>query len=65
LGAKSGEDAIAAVSPSMAASVVAVTAQDGGTFVVDVAVPASVSNQLATWVSTGRVVVVRDAVGDR
>jgi hypothetical protein len=46
----------------MTATVVATRTLDDGTSVVDVTVPTPQAGTLASWVSTGRVVIVRDPV---
>lgn len=60
--AKDGDELPTTASPSMPATVVATRALDDGGTVVDVTVPTTRAEQLATWVSTGRIVIVRDAV---
>lgn len=49
-------------SPSMPATVVTTRTLDDGSVVVDVVVPTPRAQTLATWVATGRVVIVRDPV---
>ena len=63
--AKDGDELPTTPSPSMPATVVGTRTLDDGSLVVDVTVPTPSAGQLATWVSTGRVVIVRDPVDPR
>ena len=61
--ATDGDELPTAASPTMAATVVTTRPLDDGSTIVDVTVPTARAGQLATWVSTGRVVIVRDPRG--
>lgn len=57
-----GQELPTGTSPAMKATVVATRTLDDGTSVVDVTVPTPQAGTLASWVSTGRVVIVLDPV---
>jgi hypothetical protein len=56
------QDLPTTASPAMRATVVTTRTLDDGSVVVDVTVPTPQAGTLATWVATGRVVIVRDPV---
>lgn len=62
VGVKDGAELPDAAAPSMTATVAGSSTLDDGSSVVDVTVPTSRAGQLATWVSTGRVIIVLDPV---
>lgn len=59
---RDGDDLPATAPASMPATVAGARTLDDGTVVVDVTVPTGQAQALAGWVSTGRVVIVREAV---
>lgn len=61
-GARDGEDLPSGTPTSMTATVAGSRLLDDGSTVVDVTVPTGQATQLAGWVSTGRVVIVRESV---
>ena len=62
LGSATGDDAPAAAPETMPATVAGAHALDDGSSVVDVTVPSDRAGTLAGCVSTGRVIIVREAV---
>lgn len=64
-GFREGSELPTAPPSSMPAAVAGTRTLDDGRVVVDVTVPTARAAMLAGWVSTGRVVIVREAVGGR